>query len=96
MRSSTQNTELFKSSEVTGSIGTGWQLKTGEGQGTGSIFPGQETCERVCKPRAGRQPRRRNRPFTETLRGRKRVLGWGLGEAALTVPRFIFCDAPQW
>lgn len=31
VKSYAENTELFKSLEVKGSIGTGWQLKKGEG-----------------------------------------------------------------
>lgn len=75
MRSPTQSVELFKSLEVKGSTGTGWQLQTGEGQGTGSFFPGLERCEHVCKPKAGCQPHRRNQPFTETPK-RQEVCPW--------------------
>lgn len=66
----------------------------GEVLGNRVLFPGWEMCEHVCKPRAGCQPQRRNWPFTETLGGRKCVLGRGLGRAARTVSRFIFCHAP--
>lgn len=66
----------------------------GGGLGNKVFFPGWERCDHVCKPRAGRQQQRRNWPFMETSRGRKCVLGWGLGRAALTVSRFIFGRAP--